>query len=232
GRILEHLPEDRFYEGAKQMLESQGSLEGRYSGCALETDGLLRFHRRIYVPKSGDLRSFILTEAHRAPYAAHPGVKKMHADLRELYYWPGLRRDIADFFARFLECQRVKAEHSHPAGLLQPHDIPEWKWDVISMDFIVGLPMSSYRHDAIMVTVDKLTKVAHFSPTKVTYNAKAIAKVFMEDIVRLHGIPKTIINDRDTIYTSVFWTSFQAALGTQINFSSAYHPETDGQTER
>lgn len=90
GRILEHLPEDRFYEGARQMLESQGSLEGRYSGCVLETDGLLRFHRRIYMPKDDELHSSILTEAHRAPYAAHPGVKKMHAYLRELYYWPGL----------------------------------------------------------------------------------------------------------------------------------------------
>ncbi|KAH9321860.1 hypothetical protein KI387_016499, partial [Taxus chinensis] len=82
GRILEHLPEDRFYEGARQMLDSQGSFEGRYSGCMLESDGLLRFHRCIYVPKVGDLCSFILTEAHRAPYAAHPRVKKMHADLR------------------------------------------------------------------------------------------------------------------------------------------------------
>ena len=88
----------------------------------------------------------------------------MHADLRQLYFWPGMKRDIADYVSRCLECQRVKAEHQHPAGLLQPHLIPEWKWDIISIDFIVGLPTSSHRHDAIMVTVDCLTKVAHFSP--------------------------------------------------------------------
>ena len=107
-----------------------------------------------------------MTETHRVPYSAHPGVKKMHADLRQLYFWPGMKRDIADYVSRCLECQRVKAEHQHPAGLLQPHLIPEWKWDIISIDFIVGLPTSSRRHDAIMVTVDRLTKVAHFSPVR------------------------------------------------------------------
>ena len=139
---------------------------------------------------------------------------------------------IADIVARCLECQRVKAEHRHPGGLLQPHEILEWKWDVISMDFIVGLPLSSHRHDAILVTVDTLTKVAHFSPVRTTYIEKNIAQVFLRDIVRLHGVPCKIISDKDSLFTSSFWRELQSALGTRLNFSTVYHPQTDSQTKR
>ena len=106
---------------------------------------------------------------------------------------------------RCLKCQRVKAEHRHPSGILQPHEIAEWKWDVISMDFIVGLPLLSHCHDAILVTVDTLTKVSHFSPVHPTYTTRNIAQVFLWDIVRLHGIPCKIIADRDSLFTSSFW---------------------------
>lgn len=126
----------------------------------------------------------------------------------------------------------MKAEHQHPAGLLQLHLVPEWKWDIISLDFIVGLPNSSRRHDVIMVTVDRLTKVAHFSPIRSSYTPSFIARVFMEDIVRLHGILRHIISDKVPVFPSALWTSLQHAMGTQLNFSSAYHPETDGQTQR
>lgn len=126
----------------------------------------------------------------------------------------------------------MKAEHQHPTGLLQPHLVLEWKWDIISIDFIVRLPVSSHRHDVIMVTMDRLTKVAHFSRVFPSYNASSMARIFMEDIVRLHGIPRRIISDKDLVFTSALWTSLQHALGTQFNFSSTYHPETDGQTER
>ena len=150
-------------------------MEGNFLGYVLELDGLLRFLGRIYVPLLDELRTMILSEAHRAPYSAHRGVKKMHADLRHLFYWSRMKRDISDFVARCLECQRVKAEHQHPAGLLQPNLIASWKWDIISMDFIVGLPMTFRRHDAIMVTVDWLTKVAHFSPMRSSYTTNSIA---------------------------------------------------------
>ena len=113
-------------------------------------------------------------------YSAHLGVKKMHANLKKHYFWPGMKRDIADFVARCLECQRVKAKHQHPAGLLQPHSIPEWKWDTISIDFITGLPIIAHRHDAIMVVVDQFTKVAHFIPVRSSYKAATVAKIYME----------------------------------------------------
>ena len=118
----------------------------------------------------------------------------------------------------------MKVEHRHPGGLLQPHEISEWKWDVISMDFIVGLPLSSHRHDAILVTVDTLTKVAHFSPVRTTYTARDIAQVFLRDIVRLHGVPRNIIFDRDSLFTSAFWRELQSTLGARLNFNMEYHP--------
>ena len=152
-------------------------------------EGLLLFRGSVYVPELGDLRNLVMFEGHKAPYLAHPSVKKMHADLKKHYYWLGMKRDIANFVARCLECQRVKAEHQHPAGLLQPHSIPEWKWDTISIDFITGLPITTHRHDAIMVVVDQFTKVAHFFPVRSSYNAATVAKIYMEQVVKLHRIP-------------------------------------------
>jgi hypothetical protein len=152
--------------------------------------------------------------------------------LKKEYFWPGMKTKVVEYLSRCLECQQVKAEHRHPAGLLQPIPIPEWKWEVISMDFITGLPTTKKQNDSIMVVVDKLTKVAHFIPVKSTHKAINIVEIFMKEIFRMHGLPKTIILDRDTKFTSNFWKALFSGLDTQLNFSTAYHPQTDGQTER
>eukprot|EP00253_Pinus_taeda_P014513 PITA_14513 len=154
----------------------------------------------------------------------------MYADTKKLFFWSGMKRDITQFVAKCLECQQVKADHCHLAGLLQPHDIPMSKWETISMDFITGLLLTSQRHNAILVVVDKLTKSAHFIPVRDTYDVADVARVFISEIIRFHGVPKKIISDRDSRFTSRFW--MQTALGTQLNLSTAYHPETNGQTER
>jgi transposase InsO family protein len=125
-----------------------------------------------------------------------------------------------------------KAEHRHPTGLLQPHAISESKWEVISMDFIVGLPLTARRHDLIFVIVDTLTNITHLIHVHTMYQAPNKARVFISEIVRLHGVPKRIISDRGSVFTERLWTIFQEALGTQLNFSTAYHPETDGYIER
>jgi transposase InsO family protein len=106
------------------------------------------------------------------------------------------------------------------------------KWEVISMDFVVGLPLTSHRHNAILVIVDKLTKSAHFILVRDTYDVTDVARVFVSEVIHLHGIPKKIISDRDSRFTSRFWTSLQSALGTQLNLSTTYHPEIDGKTKR
>jgi hypothetical protein len=143
-----------------------------------------------------------------------------------------MKTDIAEFVAQCLVCQQVKAEHQRPAGMLQPLEIPVWKWERISMDFVVGLPRTQAGYDSIWVVVDRLTKSAHFLPVKTTYTSAKLAEEFISEIVRLHGVPVSIISDRDPKFTSRLWKVFHEALGTRLNLSTAYHPQTDGQTER
>jgi hypothetical protein len=129
-------------------------------------------------------------------------------------------------------CQQVKVEHQRPARFLQPLQGPEWKWEEIVMDFIVGLPRTQSRYDSIWVIVDRLTKVAHFIPVKTTYSGPQLAELYMSRIVCLHGVPKKIVSDRGTQFTSRFGEMLHETLDTQLRFSSAYLPQTDGQTER
>ena len=142
-----------------------------------------------------------------------------------------MKADIVNFVAKCIECQQVNVEHRHPTGLLQPHTILESKWEVISMDFIVGFPLTARRHNSIFVVVNILTKSAHFIPVCTTYQAPELDRVFISEIVRLHGVPKRIISDRGSMFTGRFWTSFQEALGIQLKFSISYHPRNNGQTE-
>nr|AAN01260.1 Putative retroelement [Oryza sativa Japonica Group]AAP53141.1 retrotransposon protein, putative, Ty3-gypsy subclass [Oryza sativa Japonica Group] len=143
-----------------------------------------------------------------------------------------MRRGKAIGFLEDEHGTRVKAEHQKPAGLLQPLKIPEWKWEEIGMDFITGLPRTSSGHDSIWVIVDRLTKVAHFIPVKTTYSGSRLAELYMARIVCLHGVPKKIVSDRGSQFTSNFWKKLQEEMGSKLNFSTAYHPQTDGQTER
>jgi len=126
----------------------------------------------------------------------------------------------------------VKVEHKHPTGLLQTHLILELKWEVISMDFIVGFPLTTMIHDSTFVVIDTLTKNAHFIPVHTTHQAPDIARIFVNEIVRLHGVPRKIIYDRGSIFNGRFWTSFQEDFETQLNFSTSYHPKLDEKIER
>jgi hypothetical protein len=143
-----------------------------------------------------------------------------------------MKREIAKYVLECDICQRVKASHLRTASILQPLPIPSWKWEDISMDFIVGLPNTSLRHDSIWVIVDRLTKTAHFLPVHSTYNAKKYAEIYLDQIVRPHGVPKTIISDRGAQFIARFLEQLQYTLRTKLIRSSAYHPQTDGQTER
>jgi hypothetical protein len=143
-----------------------------------------------------------------------------------------MKRDIAEYVSLCDTCQRVKAKHQRPAGLLQPLRIPEWKWEEIRMDFIVGLPRTQAGYDSIWVIVDRLTKVAHFIPMKTTYSGDKLAELYMSRIICLHGVPKKIVLDRGSQFTSKFWEKLHESMDTKLNFSSAYHPQTNRQTER
>jgi hypothetical protein len=204
----------------------------KYEGYQMIDGGLLTYINRLYILDCDDLKRFIMDELHKRPYTGHPGYQKMITATRKQFYWPGLKKDIANYLAKCLECQQVKAEHWHLAGLLQPLPIPEWKWETISMDFITRLPTSTKQNDAIMVVVDKLRNSSHFVPVKLTCKAIYIANIFMKEMFRLHGMPKEIVSNRDMKFTSNFWKSFMVGLETKLLFSIAYHPQTDGQMER
>ncbi|GJS93062.1 putative reverse transcriptase domain-containing protein [Tanacetum coccineum] len=171
-------------------------------------------------------------ESHKSKYSIHPGSDKMYQDLKKLYWWPNMKAIIVEYVGKCLTCSRVKAECQKPSGLLVQPEIPMWKWERIMMDFVTKLPKTSNRHDTIWVIVDRLTKSVHFIPTRETDSMETLTRFYIKEIVSQHGVPISIISDRDIHFTSIFWQSLQSALGAQLDMSTAYHPETDGQSER
>ncbi|GJX47545.1 putative nucleotidyltransferase, ribonuclease H [Tanacetum coccineum] len=195
-------------------------------------DGSLHYMDHIWVPLVGSVRTKIMDKAHKTRYSVHPRANKMYYDLRYMYWWLGLKKEIAIYVSKCLTCAKVKVEHQRPSGLLQQLEIPEWKWEKIAMDFITKLPRSSSGHDAIWVIVDRLTKSAHFLAIREDYSMEKLARLYIDEIVARHGVPTSIISDRDGRFTSRFWQTMQKALGTRLDMSTAYHPQTDGQSER
>ncbi|GJW88610.1 putative reverse transcriptase domain-containing protein [Tanacetum coccineum] len=195
-------------------------------------DGEIYFFGRIWIPSVGGVRKLIMDEAHTSRYSVYPGADKMYYDLRDLYWWHGMKRDIAKYVSKCLTCSKIKSEHQKPSGFLKQPEIPEWKWEKITMDFVTKLPKSSSGHDTIWVVVDRLTKSAHFLPIREDYKTEKLAKIYTNEIVARHGMPVSIISDSDGRFTSHLWQAFQGALGTRLDMSTAYHPQTDGQSER
>ncbi|KAL0554375.1 hypothetical protein IC582_008294 [Cucumis melo] len=204
---------------------------GQSEDFSISSNDELTFDGRLCVPEDSAVKEELLKEAHSSPFAMHPGSTKMYQDLRCVYWWRNMR-EVADFVSRCLVCQQVKAPRQRPAGLLQPLSGPGWKWESVSMDFITGLFKTLKGYTVIWVVVDRLTKSAHFVPGKFTYTASKWGQLYMTEIVRLHGVPVSIISDRDARFTSKFWKGLQLALGTRLDFSTTFHPQTDGQTER
>ncbi|GJS44985.1 putative reverse transcriptase domain-containing protein [Tanacetum coccineum] len=195
-------------------------------------DGTLCLNNRSWLPRYGDLKTLIMHESHKSKYSVHPGSDKMYQDMKQLYWWPNMKADIATYVSKCLTCLRVKAEHQKPSGLLVQPAIPQWKWENITMDFVTKLPRTQSGNDTIWVIVDRLTKSAHFLPMRETDPMDKLARLYLKEVVTRHGIPVSIICDRDPRFTSNFWRSFQKAMGTRLDMSTAYHPETDGQSER
>ncbi|GJV51266.1 putative reverse transcriptase domain-containing protein [Tanacetum coccineum] len=195
-------------------------------------DGTLCLNGRSWLPCYGDLRTVIMHESHKSKYSIHPGFDKMYQDMKKLYWWPNMKADIATYVSKCLTCAKVKAEHQRPSGLLVQPEIPQWKWDNITMDFITKLPKSSQGYDTIWVIVDRLTKSAIFVPMRETDPMEKLARMFLKEVVTRHRIHVSIICDRDPRFASNFWRSLQKALGTNLDMSTAYHPQTDGQSER
>jgi hypothetical protein len=159
----------------------------------------------LCVPNVQSIRELILKEANETAYSIHPRSEKMYQDLKKKFWWYGMKREITKHVAICDSCQRIKAEHQRPAGLLQPLRIPQWKWDEVGMDFIVGLPHTQANYDSIWVVVDHLTMSTHFIPVKTSYNSAVLAELYMSQIVCLHDVPKKIVSDKGTQFISHFW---------------------------
>ncbi|KAJ9522386.1 hypothetical protein QJQ45_008324 [Haematococcus lacustris] len=182
--------------------------------------------------RRGPLRTDLLCEAHDVPTAGHLGRDKTYLRLSRLVYWPRMAAAVHDYIRTCTHCQRNKSSTTKPFGLLQPLPVPQHRWEQVSMDLITQLPVTSAGHDAIVVFVDKLTKMIHTVPTTTTVSAPELAQLFFDSVFKYHGLPKVIISDRDPRFTSNFWQQLFAKTGTHLNISTANHPQTDGQTER
>lgn len=200
--------------------------------CILSGGLLMRHDRCIYVPNDRGVKTRLLKEVHDSPIGGHVGIRKTLWKLAQHYYWPGMRKDVQQYVQSCIACSQNKHSNQAPVGMLQPIPIPNNRWEVWSMDLIGPLPMTSRGHDTIVVMVDKLTKLAHFAPTVITITAPQLAEIVLTRIVLQHGIPKAIISDRDPRFTGHMWRALWKMLSTELNMSTAYHPESDGQTER
>jgi transposase InsO family protein len=187
---------------------------------------------RVYVPDVQTLRRDIMSSMHDPPTRAHRGHRKTLEAVSRVYFWPGLTDDVLEFVRACDSCQRNKMRGGRPAGLLQPLQIPEEPWSSVSMDFITQLPRTPKGHDAILVIVDRLTKMARFVPTVTGVSAKETSELFLREVFRMFGMPKEIVTDRDPRFTGKFFKELCRLLGIKQSMSSAYHPQSDGQTER
>ncbi|CAI7846868.1 unnamed protein product [Closterium sp. NIES-53] len=187
---------------------------------------------RIWVPGYTLLRELLLQEAHNGVISGHFVVEKTRQQLQRYYYWPEMLTDVQRHVASCPTRQLMKSSRKRLAGQLQPIPPPERAWQQVTMDFVTGLPVGASGNDAILVVVDRLTKMAHFAACKKSITAEETDRLFISTIIRRHGIPAAIINNHNTKFTSNFWRNLWQQFGTRLQFSSSYHPETNGQTER
>ncbi|GJW78613.1 ty3-gypsy retrotransposon protein [Tanacetum coccineum] len=193
-------------------------------------DGLVFIAGKLFIPPISNIREQLLTEYHSSFIGGHAGINATVKRLSSTFTWLGLKKDVAQFVKSCTVCQTIKHPNHKPYGLLQPLPTPSQPWHDISMDFITNLPPSKGKV-CIWVIVDRLSKYAHFIPLSPNYTALTLASMFMHEIYRLHGLPKTIVSDRDPLFLSRFWKELFKLMGTKLLHSSAYHPQTDGQTE-
>ncbi|KAJ1703813.1 hypothetical protein LUZ63_003592 [Rhynchospora breviuscula] len=193
--------------------------------------GLFRYKNRLCVGATNGWRIRLVREVHSTCIGGHSGVLPTYQRIKKMFYWPKLKEMVQEEVKKCEICQLNKGEHVPIPGLLQPISIPDGAWQGVSMDFISGLPKSDGK-TVILVIVDRFTKYAHFIPMAHPYKAKDVAQLFMDNIYKLHGLPMSIITDRDPLFTSSFWKNLMEGLGVKLNFTTAYHPQSDGQTER
>ena len=193
--------------------------------------GILRFQNRIWVGSNPTLQQKILAACHSSALGGHSGFPATYTRMKQLFAWKGMKHAVKEFVTSCLTCQRAKPDRARLPGLLQPLPVPSAAWQILSMDFVEGLPRSHHAN-CILVIIDSFTKYAHFLALSHPFSAAMIAKEFLNQVYRLHGMPNAIVSDRDRIFTSNFWCELFRLADVQLQMSSSYHPQSDGQTER
>uniref|UniRef100_A0A670J9K7 Gypsy retrotransposon integrase-like protein 1 n=1 Tax=Podarcis muralis TaxID=64176 RepID=A0A670J9K7_PODMU len=218
--------EDQYAQNKIREILDAGDGQGGFE----ERDGVLYYKGALYIPE-GELRSKILKQLHDNPTAGHFGQHKTMLLVTREFWWPRVREDVKEYVRGCQRCQRAKGERAVPAGLLEPLPTPERPWEVVSVDFMTDLPRARGKA-AVMVVVDQLTKMCHFIACSHAVSAEETAKLFVEHVFRLHGAPLRIVSDRGRNFTSRFWRKLMSLLDVEVSFSTARHPETNGQAER
>jgi hypothetical protein len=215
---------------AQQLLAQLAITSPNAAGYTLQ-DGIIWRASQIWIGHNSALQTKLIATFHSSALDGHSGTKATYNRLKSQFIWRGMKHSVQEHIKQCIVCQQAKFMTSHLAGPLQPLPIPEGVWMDLSMDFIEGLPKSQ-GFNVIVVVVDRLTKYAHFIPAKHPYTTSNIAKLFMDNLVKLHGLPNTIVSDRDTIFVSTFWKHLFKLYKVKLLLSTAYHPQTDGQTKR
>ena len=203
----------------------------RKDGLTWEEDKVVYMEGRIYVPNNKDLKEEILREHHDLADVGHPEQHRMQELIKRTYWWPGLKEDIKKYVQECVKCQQNKVQHQRKAGELHPLEIPEGPWQDISIDMIGPLPKSNGM-DAIVVIIDQFTKIIRLKATTTSISSEGITKIYRDEIWKIHGVPKTILSDRGPQFALKFMEDLTKVLRTKRKLSKAYHPQTDGQTER
>jgi transposase InsO family protein len=207
-------------------LQASGEGEGHYT----LNQGLLLYKDRFYIGKESGMKIKVLSLIHDSPLRGHSGYLNSLHRAKKDWFWHGMKKDIKAYIRGCDTCQRLKHETSKPAGLLQPLAIPPRPWHSITMDFVEGLPTSN-KQNVILVIVDRFTKYVHFIFLSHPYTASKVAALFLQHVFKLHGLPSSIVSDRDTVFTSLFWEELFRRQGVDLAMSSSYHPQSDRQTE-
>lgn len=193
-------------------------------------NGIIRYKGKIWLGNNSTLQSQVFSALHSSALGGHSSAPTTLHRLSSMFYWPNMKSDVLSKVQQCNICQKAKPDRARYPGLLQPLPVPTSSWDVISMDFIEGLPQSG-NANAILVVIDKFTKFGHFIALKHPYSASSVAKLLMDNVYKLHGLPSAIVSDRDRIFTSNFWKLLFQMAGTELRMSTSNHPQTDGQTD-
>ncbi len=227
------LPSDGLLSQVKEGYAADNDyVDADFNSRLQQQDGLWYYHDRLAVPSDPSLRAMIIAELHDSPTAGHLGTDKTLAAVSRRFWWPRMSQTVRDYLRRCHSCQVSKPVNQKPYGLLQPLPTPSANWEQVTTDMITDLPPTQRGYDSIAVFVDRLSKMVHFAPTTKQVTSAGYARLLLDNVIRLHGFPRVIISDRDPRFTSRFYNTLFDLCGTKLKFSTAYHPQTDGQSER